>query len=453
LSSKPGSQAGFEQDDAAPRKLRPRRGALSRAQVRRHQRARLRSAIVARTLAEGYGAITARSLCARAGVSTRTLYEIYPDGKEGCLRDAYEAILARLLSRAQPAGASRVGWRMRVERALGALLTGLAEEPQEGRFALFAPVVAGPAGAATVARAGARAERVVASAFAQAPARLRPPPLHAKLVIGGIARVAAARLLSGRAAELPNLAGELVEWSLRYCSPALAQLPQRAAGAAEDFQPSWPGPLDERTALLEAAARMVARTGYERLSAAAVARESGLSADAFYRHFADCEECFRSALRLIAARSLALAAGAAQEGGCWQGGIHRAVLALARYLASDPAVGRCVFIEVSALGEAGLLEKEALLEPLIALHRELTSPVQAGSLLQSEATVGGAWQIVRHYVLAGRLRTAAERAPYLSYLALVPAVGARAAVRAICAEEGRLARERRRALRSSSSRR
>ena len=87
---------------AAPRreralypKLHPGPHAVAAESVASNQRARLYGAMIELVAARGYEASTVAELCALAGVSKRTLYERFPDGKQQCFLATYDIIVRR----------------------------------------------------------------------------------------------------------------------------------------------------------------------------------------------------------------------------------------------------------------------------------------------------------------------------------------------------------------------
>ncbi|WP_157836142.1 TetR/AcrR family transcriptional regulator [Mycobacteroides abscessus] len=76
--------------DMAPVLPRHRHG-FTREQVRHSQEVRLRVATVEEVAAHGYAGASVRQIAARAGISTKTFYELYPD-KESAFLATYVAV-------------------------------------------------------------------------------------------------------------------------------------------------------------------------------------------------------------------------------------------------------------------------------------------------------------------------------------------------------------------------
>lgn len=93
----------------------------------------------------------------------------------------------------------------------------------------------------------------------------------------------------------------------------MGERPARVAGVG---RPRKYGALTERKMVMDAAVRVMGRSGYSRMSVAAVLAEAGLSTRSFYRHFASKQDLLRALMeREIASvqRSLQRAVAAAPD--------------------------------------------------------------------------------------------------------------------------------------------
>ena len=176
--ARPGSLVATGPDGT--RRLRPGPRREPRAFVEHSQNDRLLDAVAMIVAADGYDALTIRSLSAAAEVSSKAIYQLYPS-----LDEVFSATLlagARgALAAALPASMAPADWRDRLAEGLGALLVFFAEEPAFAKIALIDALSAGATGAvlqrealATLAailansyeRAGAKVDEAVASAVA-----------------------------------------------------------------------------------------------------------------------------------------------------------------------------------------------------------------------------------------------------------------------------------------------
>jgi AcrR family transcriptional regulator len=409
-------------------------------EVASHQRARLYGAMVRAVAAQGYGATTVRQLSALAGVSTRTLYELFSAGKQECFFSAYDAAIRRMARRVAVAYISERDRERRLARALEAFACEVRDEPQAARLILLEVFAAGPAALERMEYAQRLFEGMVALSFRQTAGGLATPPLLVKGVVAGGARVARVHLLAGRERELPALTGELLEWALSYRSSAAATLESLVSTSGPVVAPAAVSTArgqrgDDHARILDAVAQLAARDGYETLTAAGIAAAAGLSRKRFTAHFEDVPSCFMAAVEHLTNCALADAAIAGAAGPDWPGGVHRALSALCAYIAADPLFARLAFVEVFALGPDGVRFREAGMARFIESFRASAPGAQRPSRLAAEASVGAIWGVVHHHVANGAINRLPTIAPQLSFLALAPALGAQGAVSAILAED------------------
>lgn len=160
---------------------------------------------------QGYADTTVEDILSRARMSRRTFYQLF-NNREECFLAAYDAALAEAMERLALAhkGNGR-RWQGQVEVALVALFEYLAAEPGLARVWL---VEAPSLGAAGVER-HERTMKQLAERLAGLPrareggARNGRGAVRFEASVGAVHRVVQARLLEGRADELPQLAPDL----------------------------------------------------------------------------------------------------------------------------------------------------------------------------------------------------------------------------------------------------
>jgi AcrR family transcriptional regulator len=196
-------------------KLRPGPHGSAQESVASNQRARLYGAMIDLVGTRGYEASTVAELCSLAGVSKRTLYERFPGGKQQCFLATYDIVVRRAEMRILAAG--RCGLDVlagpdRLERlraVVEAFTYEVAAYPNASRLVLVEAFDAGPAALARTERVRRLVERVISWSLRENPDAPAPSLLMVRGLVADGARVARARLLAGRAAELALLAGEL----------------------------------------------------------------------------------------------------------------------------------------------------------------------------------------------------------------------------------------------------
>ena len=127
---------------AVPAALPRHRHGLPRETVRASQAMRIVSATAEVVAERGYAATSVGAIVERAGVSTRTFYELYADKEEAFLA-AYAAIDVVIARMAKAAGAAE-GPREMLRAGVTTYLETLAAEPAFTRMLVIEAVGAGP---------------------------------------------------------------------------------------------------------------------------------------------------------------------------------------------------------------------------------------------------------------------------------------------------------------------
>ncbi len=185
--------------------------------VASHQHRRILIAATA-AFARGYDRIAVEDIVERAGVSRRTVYELF-DGKDAIFRAAHARALAALSQRLHSAGAVGDYEAARPDMALAALLAWAADEPSQALLVFAPALVAGPHAAA----AGERFFAVLAPSLGVGAPGRSAPPLIREGLLGGLSELISARLLGGDTATLSSLAPSLARLVLAY-HPGLERL-------------------------------------------------------------------------------------------------------------------------------------------------------------------------------------------------------------------------------------
>lgn len=177
--------------------------------------------------AQGYDRTAVEDVVERAGVSRRTVYDLF-EGKEAIFRAAHARALGTLRRHLRGAGSAGGSNPPRPDVALVALLAWATAEPTQALL-IFAPtLVAGP-------HAPAARQRLFATLGPSLGLGLSggggAPPSIREALLGGLAELIAARLLAGDAAALPSLAPSLTRFILAYCSAPEASTPVHAVRA------------------------------------------------------------------------------------------------------------------------------------------------------------------------------------------------------------------------------
>ena len=419
-------------------KLRPGPNGPGHEAIASNQRSRLIGAMIGEVAERGYAAVTMTELCKLAGVSTRTPYQLFVS-KQAYFLATYDAIVRNAVRRLGVAYRSEGDWQARLRAAFEAYAPEVVDEPKAAQLVLVEVLGAGPAAVARMQRTRLIFEQMVSASFSEAPDGVTLPLLIAKGIVCGVERITRQRLLAGDVEELPALVDELLAWAFSYRSAPAASLasvsPVRCDGRAPCCRQV--GLECDRVRVVRAAARIAATGGYARLTPGQIVCEAGVSEETFDGLFESTEQCFLAALDRLGLEALVCATRAFQSTEDGLAGMHRGIAALMRHIATNPVLVQVAFVEIFALGPAGIRRRERLLGQFTdQLIRGLPKS-RAPSRLAAEASARAIWGIGHHHVTRGATHLLPGLADYATYIALAPVIGGEAAVQVIlaCEEE------------------
>jgi AcrR family transcriptional regulator len=173
------------------------------------QRERLLVAIAATTAEKGYGATTIADICAAAGVSRATFYELFKD-KDDCFHAAMELSLADAMGGIVAVYSPDKPWAKMVRDAATAFLELLASRPTFARMAM----IEAPSAGGRSYELYASGKRVLQSLLE----RGRDDPMEEEAIPSSAARAALAaaeslvvgQILAGNTERLPELLPDVV---------------------------------------------------------------------------------------------------------------------------------------------------------------------------------------------------------------------------------------------------
>ncbi len=412
-------------------KLHPGPSALEHGAVASNQRSRLIGAMIEEVAERGYAGTTLARLVALAGVSKRAFHELFGT-KEAYFLATYDAIVENAIRRIGVAYRCEGDWQTRLRAGFVAYAAEVVEEPKAARLVLVEVLGAGPAALERMRRTRLIFEQVVSASFSEAPDGVTLPPLIAKAIVCGMERITRQRLLAGDVEELPALADELLQWALSYRSPAAAGLGTAPPAQCNGLSPCCPRARSENewARLLRCAAEIAASSGYAQLSPARIAHEAGVGEARFHELFESSEQCFLDALDRLSLEALVCATQAAQRTS-GLAVVYAGVAASMRHLATSPVLVRVAFVEIFAVGPAGIERRERQLGQFTDQLLRGLPRSRVHSRLALEASAGAVWGIVHHYVTQGATRQLPELTGYATYIALAPVIGGEAAAQAI----------------------
>jgi AcrR family transcriptional regulator len=124
---------------------------------------------------------------------------------------------------------------------------------------------------------------------------------------------------------------------------------------------------DQRERLVAAVPGVVAERGYAAMSVADVVKAAAVSRNAFYKSFADKEECFAVAHDAGHERLFEILAGPCEVGGTVEERVGASLTVGLAALAGEPPLARMLFVEAPAAGEEIALRYHEWLERYGAL--------------------------------------------------------------------------------------
>ncbi|HKO37827.1 MAG TPA: TetR/AcrR family transcriptional regulator [Solirubrobacterales bacterium] len=394
----------------------------------------------------GYEAVTVRGLTKRARVSSGTFYNHYRS-TDDCLLSTFDLICRSTSERLLQAGQEEPDPRRRLALAIGCLFRDMAANRQAATFMLRGAPAAGPAFTSRLRNSAMRIGLALEFCLRTGGGPHLPPHLL-EGVVAGLARIGRLWLPAATEAEIGEIAAEAAEWimSLSFPSAQGAELlvapvpPGRRDGstAARRLRDgNWQGTLgDERVMILAAAFRIAQCTGYHQLSIPMICREAGVSRRSFNRHFEGLEDCFSAALEERVASAVEASLRRRTPSAPWSTAVCEALEELCDAIEADVDSARVLLVEVSAAGTAGIDSRERQIAR-IARALQATAPVgREPSELAAEASTAAAWAILRRRASEQSSAATASLLPLLAFLALAPAVGSPAALRAITASRG-----------------
>ena len=418
-------------------KLRPRPNG-SHAEVHSNQRARLYGAMVDAVAVHGYEATTVRELACLAGVSTRTLYERV-DSKQACFLATHDILVRRTARRVLAAQKVAPSRQERLRIAFDTFTREVAEDPKAGWLTLVEAPASGPAALQRTRHASRLFETMVAHSFRQVPDGVPAQSLITRGIVAGVAQAARGALLDGCVSELPASTGDLLAWACSCASPLASALAtpgsslggrdtngaSTAAGASGLMQ------VDDRARILHAAIELAVTDGHPQPTVAEVLAHASVTRGTFDGEFSGVEHCLLAALEDAHAHVLELVSEGERAETDWSRGVERGIDAIVELLIRDRTLARFMFVEIFALGLAGLQSRERMLNIWALRLSERSPPVTSRTPITAQASLGAIWEVLRNCVTHGSVGKLSVIAAQLSFMMLAPILGADAAVASI----------------------
>ena len=403
------------------RRLRPGPG-VPREDVLANQRERMFGAMVASVADHGYEATRVADVLALSGVSRNTFYKHF-DNKLDCFLATMDAILLDGGGDVVAAYLNHEGrWDERLGHALDLLVAGIVAQPAAARLYYVESYAAGPKAIAKVEEMGDRLEQLARQALDSSPARVGLPRELLRAILRGFRRVFQARLRSGREAELPAVAPQLLEWAASYETPPQPLLQARELARATFDEPAVK--LDDpRDRILDAVIALMAEHGYKAMTINDIAQRAAVSLTTFYDRFAGKDDAVIAALRRSVNQVLEVVAPAFRAAPDWPRGIGDAIDAFFAYLVIEQPFAQFGGVDVHLGSRLVVDVREQLLTTAQAFFAEGFREHDEVPPIAGEAIAAAIDALLFDQIANWGTDRLYETAPIAIYLVLVPFVG------------------------------
>jgi AcrR family transcriptional regulator len=425
------------------------------------QRERLLPAVTAAVHASGYRECTVAQIVAHAHVSRKTFYRLFAD-KQDCFLAAHRAFAAQLCAEVRDAVAAAAP--SQAAQSATAALVGYAErEPAAFTLLTHEAMLAGRGGWRAREALIARLEEPVQEAFARARPADTLPDLPVKMILGAAVRLSGINMRRPDPQLAPMQAG-LMAWLDIYRVPKHARKWEQLRPEPTLCEPAYtvvaaaPAPLPrgrhrqparvakqlQRERLLHASAVVVYAKGDTDVSVAEIVRSAGVSREVFYGHFHNKEEALLAAQAFASEQLLGTTAGTYFAATIpWPERVWETGRVFTQTLVSVPEQTYLGFVETYALGKAGVKRTDdsvlTFFTVLLEEGRRQRPAAQDVTPLTCEAIYTAVFEVITHYVIAGRAAEGPGLLPVVDHLVLTPFIGAAQAAELITRKLGEAA--------------
>jgi AcrR family transcriptional regulator len=402
------------------RRLTPGPGTSPEA-VAENQRGRIFGAMVATVADLGYEKTRIADVAELSGVSSRSIYNLFPGGKDECFIEVLEQILNGTLAVLTTVSEGSGDWEQRFRATYTKLAEIIAEQPATASLMLTEAYAAGPAATEALDRATGAFERLSRRRLKESPERTGLPTMMVEAQVGALQELARTRLRRGEADSLGMLIPELVDLIGGYRPPP-SRLKKTARRPSVE-QESVTSP-DEAERAIQGFVLAVAAHGYAGATIQEIARQGGMSTTTFYANFRDKRMALLAAIDSSTAQLQALAMAAYRRSPGWASGVRAMIGSAFNFLAARPATANILLVEVYAGGSEALRVRAQGFSELTRALDEGANGNPAVPKIASEVISGGIVALARRQYMRKGAASLSSLAPIASYIALSPYIGA-----------------------------
>lgn len=177
---------------------------------------------------------------------------------------------------------------------------------------------------------------------------------------------------------------------------------------------------DQRERLVDAVPRVVAERGYQAMSVADLVKSGAVSRNAFYKNFADKQECFNAAHEVGHEHLFEVLLRGCEADATLEERVEASLATGLEALASDPEMTRMLFVEAPSAGEEIALRYHEWLAQYGTLLRKAAPELPPQSIPAPEVEgviVGGIASRIASEVLHGQAKKLRDlTAPLVEYV-------------------------------------
>ncbi len=422
---------------------------LERNEVVRHQRARIYGAMVEAVSRNGYERTSVKQVIGLAGVSRRSFYEQFAN-KQECFLATFDVIAQQDIKRfTQAYTSTHGGLEDRLRAVFGEVAESARKNPKATMLVLVEAQTAGTAGTLRMRRATTTCEQMLARSFAGSREACALPTPVIRGITGGLHGAMSAVLSADEIEQRPELAEEMLRWTLCFGTAAAERMDERMAprlarrmreiSLAGAHRPTGetPSGAGTRERLLHNVLRLTALHDYRDLTAPQIADEARVSIDDFLEQFSSRDDCFLAALDMIAGDVIGIVADPdlVSEEKDWARTVRRVIGRLTEYLSQRPLYSRTLAQEAFFAGPEAVAQNLELASAVATLLTE-GAPTGPASGLAVEGIAGAFLHTVRCQVASSRLQLLPALSDYLAYIVLAPYIGAEEAISIVTEDSG-----------------
>jgi AcrR family transcriptional regulator len=400
---------------------------------------------------EGYTETTVAKVIARAGVSRPTFYDYFTN-REDCFLAALAGAQEQALTEIRRAVENKPAEQ--VARTTIAAMVGFASSrPALARMMMVQALTGVPNALDARDRTIEAIAEPIEAALSRMPNSAFAPDLSARVTIGAVERLLAARLNRDMPMP-PALLGDCLAWTQSYerpirehrwrplrpvTPPASSPLATRLA-APPPLPPGRPRlsredvEANHRRRILLAAARASVEKGYAATTVAEIAALASVDGRVFHRLFRDKRELLEDLFELSFQHVMTVTAGAFFAADDWPSRVWDAGRTFAQCLEQNPTLAHIAFIETYAGGQHAARRAEGFLnaftlflrddsghgpQPVDERGRGLTPP----SRVALDAIAAAIFEIVYRQVRASPTPELSGLLPHVTNLTLAPFLG------------------------------